>query len=81
MPTLGPPTTSGLVADGDATQPIHTSLKDKDLLPSTLLDLTLRVIGPVVDTGYLDVKLLMDSRQDYVVDLFGSTRPEYIWQA
>lgn len=64
-------TTSGPVADGDATQPIHESLKAKDLLPSTHL----------VDTGYLDAKLLLTSRQDYGVDLFGPTRPDYRWQA
>jgi transposase len=64
-------TTSGPVADGDATRPIHESLKDKDLLPSTHL----------VDTGYLDAKLLVTSKQDYEVDLFGPTRPDYKWQA
>lgn len=64
-------TTSGPVADGDATGPIHESLKEKELLPATHL----------VDTGYLDAKLLLTSRQDYGVDLFGPTRPDYRWQA
>jgi transposase len=60
----------------DATEPIHESLNEKDLLPAT----------HIVDTGYLDAKLLMDSRQDYGIDLFGPTRPDYKrsaaqWQA
>lgn len=64
-------TTSGPVADGDMTPDIHQSLRDKDLLPSLHL----------VDTGYLDAKLLASAKQEYDIDLFGPTRPDYKWQA
>ncbi len=62
---------SGPIADGNATEPIHDSLQKKDLLPSI----------HIVDTGYLDAQLLVTSRQDYGVNLFGPTRPDYRWQA
>lgn len=64
-------TTPGPVADGDATPLIHEALKGKDLLPETQL----------VDTGYLDAELLAQSKNNYGVDLFGPTRPDYKWQA
>lgn len=64
-------TTSAPVADGDMTKDIHQSLDDKDLLPNRHL----------VDTGYLDAKLLSDTKQEYDIDLFGPTRPDYKWQA
>jgi len=35
----------------------------------------------LVDTGYLDAELLVSSRHDYAVDLFGPTRPNRHWQA
>jgi transposase len=59
------------VADGDATPLIHEALRKKDLLPETQL----------VDTGYLDAELLVQSKKNYAVDLFGPTRPDYKWQA
>jgi transposase len=34
-----------------------------------------------VDTGFLDADLLVDSRDDYGVDLLGPTRLDYHWQA
>lgn len=64
-------TSAGPIADGAATDQIHESLQKKDLLPAT----------HIVDTGYLDAKLLLTSRQDYNVDLLGPTRPDYKWQA
>lgn len=64
-------TTSGPIADGDMTPDIHQSLSDKDLLPNQHL----------VDTGYLDAKLLAEAKQQYNIDLFGPTRPDYKWQA
>ncbi|MBA3791757.1 MAG: IS1182 family transposase [Rubrobacter sp.] len=64
-------TAPGPVADGNATPIIHEALKKKDLLPETQF----------VDTGYLDAELLAESKQNYGVDLFGPTRPDYKWQA
>jgi transposase len=64
-------TMTGPIADGDATPVIHTNLERRGLLPHTHL----------VDTGYLDAKLLVSSQQDYAVDLFGPTRPNMHWQA
>lgn len=64
-------TSSGPIADGAATDQIHESLQNKNLLPAT----------HIVDTGYLDAKLLLTSRLAYNVDLLGPTRPDYRWQA
>ena len=64
-------TMTGPIADGDATPVIHDNLARRDLLPQTHL----------VDTGYLDAELLVSSRHDYAVDLFGPTRPNMHWQA
>jgi transposase len=64
-------TSPALMADGDATPQIHEALRSKDLLPSQHL----------TDTGYLDAELLVDSQQEYGVDLLGPTRPDYRWQA
>jgi transposase len=64
-------TMAGPIADGDATPVIHDNLARRDLLPRTHL----------VDTGYLDAELIVSSRRDYAVDLFGPTRPNRHWQA
>jgi transposase len=64
-------TSAGPVADGEQTPVIHRALEQKGLLPSTHL----------VDTGYLDAKLLVESRDSFGVDLCGPTRPDYRWQA
>jgi transposase len=53
------------------TPDIHQALSGKDLLPNLHL----------VDTGYLDAKLLASAKQEYNIDLFGPTRPDYKWQA
>jgi len=64
-------TMTGPIADGDATPVIHDTLARRGLLPRTHL----------VDTGYLDAELLVSSRLDYAVDLFGPTRANRHWQA
>jgi transposase len=64
-------TTSGPVADGAATPNIHAALQQRGLLPAT----------HIVDTGFLDAALLVDSRVRYGVDLLGPTRLDYHWQA
>jgi transposase len=64
-------TTPGPTADGAATPQIHAALEQRGLLPGT----------HIVDTGFLDADLLVDSRRDYGVDLLGPTRLDYHWQA
>jgi transposase len=64
-------TTSGPVADGAATPTIHAALQQRDLLPAIHL----------VDTGFLDAELFVESRDDYGVDLLRPTRLDDPWQA
>jgi transposase len=64
-------TTPGPTDDGAVTTCIHEALEEHDLLPETHL----------VDTSYVDAKLLVSSQQDYDVDLLGPTRLDCHWQA
>ena len=64
-------TSPGPTCDGAMTPEIHEALKDRDLLPER----------HIVDTGYLDAELLVDSQQEFGVELIGPTRPDYKWQA
>jgi transposase len=64
-------TTPAPVADGEVTPAIHAALRDTDLLPEK----------HIADTAYVDAELLVDSRQEYGVDLIGPTRPDYRWQS
>src|SRR5215217_7592613 len=64
-------TTAAPVADGEATTPAHTALRDKGLLPAIHL----------VDTGYLDAELLVTTRRDFGIDLAGPARAGERWQA
>ena len=64
-------TAPGPTADGAATPKIHAALQQRGLLPRT----------HIVDTGFLDADLLVQSRDDYGVDLLGPTRLDYHWQA
>jgi hypothetical protein len=64
-------TTTGPAADGAATPQIHAALQQRGLLPGT----------HIVDTGFLDAQLLVESRDDYGIDLLGTTRLDYHWQA
>lgn len=64
-------TTAGPVSDGSVTPDIHSALEGKGLLPSR----------HIVDTGYLDAELLVNTKRDYGVDLVGPTRRNYHWQA
>jgi transposase len=64
-------TTPGPTADGATTPTIHAALQQRSLLPST----------HIVDTGFLDAELLVESRDHYGVDLLGPTRLDYHWQA
>jgi transposase len=64
-------TMSGPAADGAATPKIHAALQQRDLLPGTHL----------VDTGFLDAELLVESQDHYGIDLLGPTRLDYHWHA
>lgn len=64
-------TTSAPVSDDARTARIHDGLKHQGLLPAQ----------HIVDTGYVDAKLLIESQQDYQIDLVGPTRRNHQWQA
>ncbi|HLL32616.1 MAG TPA: IS1182 family transposase [Streptomyces sp.] len=64
-------TTPAPTADGEVTPQVHTDLQEKGLLPAVHL----------VDTGFLDAELLVESRRQYGVDLLGPTRKDQRWQA
>jgi transposase len=64
-------TTVATEQDVSCTAPIHDSLHKRDLLPGRHL----------VDTGYVDAELLVQSRERYQVELFGPTCYGASWQA
>jgi len=64
-------TTSAPVSDDAMTATIHAELDRKELLPAE----------HIVDTGYVDAKLLVESQRDYQIDLVGPTRRNHQWQA
>jgi len=64
-------TTPAPVADDAVVPLIHEALAERDLLPEV----------HIVDTGYVDAEELVNSQQQYGVDLFGPTREDYHWQA
>jgi transposase len=64
-------TTPGPASDGATAPQIHAALEQRGLLPGT----------HIVDTGFLDADLFVESRDDYGVDLLGPTRLDYHWQA
>ena len=64
-------TTSATTSDNEMTASIHCDLAAKDLLPSDHL----------VDTGYIDAELLVNSVQQHAVTLLGPVMPDTSWQA
>ena len=58
-------------SDVDQTESIHISLAEKELLPSQHL----------VDAGYVDGTLLVESKQKYDVELIGPVRDNVSWQS
>jgi hypothetical protein len=64
-------TTSGPAADGAAMARINAALQPRGLLPGT----------HIVDTGFLDAELLVESPELYGVDLLGPMRLDYYGQA
>jgi len=64
-------TTAATTTDDAVTPRIHAALAQRDLLPSVHL----------VDTGFIDTDLLVESDMQYGVDLFGPVRGDSNWQA
>ena len=64
-------TTQAHISDTDQTQTIHEALASKALLPQE----------HVVDAGYVDGTLLVDSLEDFGIELIGPVRPDVSWQA
>jgi transposase len=63
-------TTSAAVHEAMCTEEIHQALAEKDLVPKEHL----------VDAAYVDAALLVQSRQEYGIDLIGPTRDNASWQ-
>jgi transposase len=64
-------TTPATTADCQVTPDIHQALQQKELLPER----------HSVDSGYIDAALLVDSKQEFGVDLFGPARADFSWQS
>ncbi|MDP9427275.1 MAG: IS1182 family transposase [Actinomycetota bacterium] len=64
-------TTPAPTFDGDATPLVHQRLRERGLLPET----------HIVDGGYLDAELLVDSQREYGVELLGPVLGDRKWQA
>ncbi|MFC1960854.1 IS1182 family transposase [Chloroflexota bacterium] len=64
-------TTNATLADDETLTPIHDDLETKTLLPATHL----------VDAGYVTALRLVESQEQYHVDLYGPARANYHWQA
>lgn len=64
-------TTSAVVPDVEAGEPILKELKEKGLLPEE----------HIVDGGYVDIEYVMKSETKYGVSVIGPVRPDPHWQA
>jgi len=64
-------TTTSTVQDVQVTESIHQSLEKRGLLPKEHL----------VDSGYVDARLLLESPQTYGVTLIGPVQEDTSWQA
>lgn len=64
-------TTSAAVPDNKVVETIHESLSQKALLPEIHL----------VDMGYPDGENILETQNNYQVDLYGPVRPDNGWQA
>lgn len=64
-------TTEAAVSDVTMTEPIHQALTDKEVAPDE----------HIVDAGYVDATLLVNSPQDFHLNLIGPVRPDVSWQA
>ena len=63
--------TQGHISDTDQTQPINEALAGKGLIPEE----------HVVDAGYVDGPLLVESLENFGIKLTGPVRPNVSWQA
>ncbi len=57
--------------DVEMTEPIHEALSEKGLEPARHL----------VDSGYVDAGLIINSQKEYEIELVGPVRPDSQWQA
>jgi transposase len=64
-------TTEATTQDVSCTAAIQQSLAERELLPSRQL----------ADAGYVDAELLVSSREQHAIELFGPTRLNPSWQA
>ena len=64
-------TTEAAVSDVTMTEPIHQALTAKAVVPD----------AHIVDAGYVDATLLVNSPQDFHLNLIGPGRPDVSWQA
>ena len=64
-------TTQAHYSDVDQTESIHISLAEKELLPSQHL----------VDAGYVDGTLLVESKHQHDIELIGPVRENVSWQS
>ena len=64
-------TTQAHLSDVDQTESIHQTLADKDLLPKQ----------HIVDAGYVDGSLLVESKQQHDIELIGPVRDNMSWQS
>ena len=64
-------TTAATRQDVSCTDDIHRALQEKNLLPA----------GHLVDTGYIDAELVVESSRRYGTELFGPMRMNPSWQA
>lgn len=63
-------TTVATTPDGAVVETIHQSLAEKELLPAEHL----------MDTGYVDAGVLVESREKHEVDVCGPVPPDTTWQ-
>ena len=64
-------TTPAHVSDVSHIAPIHAALAAKSLLPSE----------HIVDAGYVDASILVESKEQHGIKLIGPVRPDISWQA
>jgi len=64
-------TTAATTADGEVLDELHASLAEHDLLPGQHL----------LDMGYVDADVLVESQRRYQVDIVGPVPPDVSWQA
>jgi transposase len=64
-------TTPATTPDFEAAAPIHAHLASKALLPAEHL----------LDAGYVDGGLLVESQTDYQIEVIGPVAPDHCWQA